>query len=171
MILGISGLIAAYALLAVLLLSVNLYSIWSWQVKAIAIIVTSAFYVVSYFSFPPLLGWPTAQTLPSHFRVLATEVYQPDKKTGEEGAIYLWIKEIEDITSPATPRAHVLPYSNPLHEKIINTQTKIDHGIPQLGEYEKDAAIKPVTIRTGETGQQSLDIQFYDLPDPLFPEK
>ena len=26
-------------------------------------------------------------------------------------------------------------------------------------------------INSSETGQKSLDIQFYDLPDPLFPEK
>ncbi|MCK5498953.1 MAG: hypothetical protein KAI77_07110, partial [Gammaproteobacteria bacterium] len=71
MTLGISGLIAAYIVLAVLLLSINLYSKWSWHVKAITIIITSAFYIVSYFSFPPLLGWPTKQALPSHFRLLS----------------------------------------------------------------------------------------------------
>ena len=44
MALGISGLIAAYILLAALLLSVNLYSKWSWQLKTITIIITSVFF-------------------------------------------------------------------------------------------------------------------------------
>ena len=171
MTLGIAGLVAAYVLLAILLLSVNLYSTWSWQVKVVAVVVTSLFYLVSYFSFPPLLGWPTAQALPERFRLIAAEAYQPDKKTGEEGAVYLWAKKIKDLTAHTTPRAYVLPYSNPLHEKIINAQIKIKRGIPQLGEYEKGIMMIPTNFSSKETGQQSLDIQFYDLPDPLFPEK
>lgn len=170
MTLGISGLIAAYILLAALLLSVNLYSKWSWQLKTITIIITSVFYIISYISFPPLLGWPTNQKLPAHFRLLATEVHQPDKLTGEEGSVFLWLKEVEDITALVLPRAYVLPYSSLLHEKIINVQSKIDRGIPQLGEYEEDSMRREV-INSSETGQKSLDIQFYDLPDPLFPEK
>jgi len=170
MTLGISGLIAAYILLAVLLLSINLYSKWSWQLKGMTIIITSVFYIVSYFSFPPLLGWPTSQKLPAHFRLLATEVHQPDKFTGEEGSVYLWLKEVEDITSRVSPRAYVIPYSSLLHEKIINVQTKIDRGIPQLGEYEENMMRQEV-VDSSEIGQKSLDIKFYDLPDPLFPDK
>ena len=171
MTLGISGLVAAYILIAVLLLSVNLYSKWSWQVKGIMIIITSAFYIISYLSFPPLLGWPTDQNLPSHFRLLSSEVHQPDKLAGTEGAVYLWLKEVEDITTYVMPRAYVLPYSNLLHERIINDQSKIDQGIPQLGEYEEDESLGVEVLDSSETGQESLDIQFYDLPDPLFPEK
>ena len=171
MTLGISGLVAAYIVLAVLLLSINLYSKWSWQVKAITIVLTSSFYVISYLSFPPLLGWPTKQALPSHFRLLSSEVHQPDKLTGEDGAIYLWAKEIEDITTQILPRAYALPYSNSLHEKIISAQSKIDRGIPQLGEYEEDDFMKIEVLDSSETGQESLNIQFYDLPDPLFPDK
>ena len=171
MTLGISGLIAAYTVLAVLLLSINLYSKWSWQVKAITIIVTSAFYVISYFSFPPLLGWPTKQVLPSHFRLLSSEVHQPDKLRGTDGAIYLWLKEVEDITTYVLPRAYVLPYSSLLHERIIRVQSKIDHGIPQLGEYDEDDSMRQEVIDSPEIGKESLNINFYDLPDPLFPDK
>jgi len=171
MTLGISGLIAAYIVLAALLLSINLYSKWSWRVKTITIVVTSAFYVISYYSFPPLLGWPTNQSLPSHFRLLSTEVHQPDKLSETDGAVYLWLKEIEDITTYVLPRAYVLPYSNLLHEKIISTQSKIDRGIPQLGEYEKDDSMRQEVLDSSEIGKESLNIQFYDLPDPLFPDK
>jgi hypothetical protein len=171
MTLGISGLISTYIMLAILLLSINLYSKWSWQVKAITIIITSTFYVISYFSFPPLLGWPTSQSLPLHFRLISSEVRQPDKITGSEGAVYLWLKEVEDITTYTMPRAYVLPYSNLLHERIISAQSKIDRGIPQLGEYEEDDSMRQEALDSPETGKESLNIQFYDLPDPLFPDK
>lgn len=171
MTLGIVGLLAAYVLLAILLLSVNLYSQWSWWVKSIAIVITSIFYAVSYFSFPHLLGWPTQQELPKHFRLLSSEVQQPDKLTGADGVIYLWLKEVKDITKRNSPRAYELAYSEWLHERVIRAQAKIDRGVPQLGEYEEDVDALRTPVNTSETGQESLDIQFYDLPDPLLPAK
>lgn len=170
MTLGITGLTVAYVLLAVLLLSVNLYSKWSWQVKSILIVITSIFYGVCYFSFPPLLGWPTSQTLPSHFQLLSSEIRQPDKLSGNEGAVFLWLKRIEDITDYEPPRAYELPYSKNLHTKIIGAQIKIRHGIPQLGEYEDDPDLQE-SAYAEETGKKSMDIQFYDMPEPLFPDK
>ena len=113
MTLGITGIIAAYILLAVLLLSINLYSKWPWQLKAGAIVITSAFYVITYFSFPALLGWPTTQDPPAQFRLLAAHVEQPDK--------------------------------------------------------EPDDAFAEVTEQ--KRGVKSIKIEFYDLPDPLFPDK
>ena len=54
--LGVTGLIAAYVLIALLLLSINLYSNWSWKVKACSIVVATLFYVITYLSFPPCWG-------------------------------------------------------------------------------------------------------------------
>ena len=89
MTLGITGIISAYILLALLLLSINLYSKWSWQIKAATIVLTSVFYVVTYYSLPGLLGWPTSQNPPAQFRLLAAHVEQPDKEKNTTGAIYL----------------------------------------------------------------------------------
>ena len=170
MTLGITGIITAYVLLALLLLSINLYSKWSWQVKAFTIILTSAFYVITYFSFPPLLGWPTTQNPPQRFRLISAHVTQPNKETGEDGAVYLWLSEIEDMTSTGEPRAYMLKYSNELHEKIINVNAKLDKDIAQLGEFkEPDDAFNDVVEQ--KRGMKSVHIEFYDLPDPLFPDK
>ena len=170
MILGITGIITAYVLIGLLLLSINLYSKWSWQVKAFTIVITSVFYIVTYFSFPPLLGWPTTQYPPQQFRLIAAHVAQPNKETGEEGAVYLWLTEIEDMTTTGEPRAYKLDYSNELHEKIINVNTKLDKDIAQLGEFkEPDDAFNEVTEQ--KRGMKSVHIEFYDLPDPLFPDK
>ncbi len=170
MTLGISGIIAAYILLALLLLSINLYSKWSWQVKAITIILTSAFYLVSYYSFPPLLGWPTSQNPPAQFRLIAAHVSQPNKELGEDGSIFLWLTEIENMTDSPKPRAYELEYSNELHEKIINVQAKMDKDIAQMGEFkEPDDTFNQVDEQ--RRGVKSVKIEFYDLPDPLFPDK
>jgi hypothetical protein len=168
--LGITGIIAAYILLALLLLSINLYSKWSWQVKAAAIIITSAFYVISYYSFPPLLGWPTTQNPPAQFRLIAAHVVQPNKEAGKEGAVYLWLTEIENMTDLPEPRAYELQYSNELHERIVNVKSKLDKDIAQMGEFkDPDDTFNQVTEQ--KRGVKSVHIEFYDLPDPLFPDK
>ena len=170
MTLGITGIVTAYILIAVLLLSINLYSKWSWKIKALTIVLTSIFYVVTYFSFPPLLGWPTSQYPPAQFRLIAAHVVQPNKETGEDGAVYLWLTEIEDMTSSGIPRAYELEYSEELHEKIINVNAKLDKDIAQLGEFkEPDDTFNQVNEQ--KRGVKSVHIEFYDLPDPLFPDK
>ena len=170
MIIGITGIISAYILIGLLLLSINLYSNWSWRVKATSIIITSAFYIITYFSFPPLLGWPTTEKLPLQFRLISAHVEQPNKETGKKGFIYLWIAEIENMSSTYAPRAYELDYSNELHEKIINVKSKLDKDIAQLGEFkEPDDTMNQVDEQ--RRGVKSVYIEFYDLPDPLFPEK
>ncbi len=170
MILGITGIIAAYILLGILLLSINLYSKWSWPVKAVTIIITSVFYVVTYYSFPPLLGWPTSQQPPAQFRLIAAHVSQPNKEMGKEGSIYLWLTEIKNMTDSPEPRAYELQYSNELHEKIINVNAKLDKDIAQLGEF-KDPDDTFNQVDEQKRGVKSVEIEFYDLPDPLFPDK
>lgn len=169
--LGLAGLVAAYVLLALLLLSINLYSNWAWPVKAATIIITSIFYLVAYFSIPPMLGWPTSAELPGKFKLNAIHVVQPDKLTNEDGAIYLWLTEIEDLEATGIPRAYELPYSDPLYKAVNEARTKMKKGIEQLGETKKpdDDAVK--IDKKGKTTQTSTPIKFYDLPDPMFPEK
>ena len=169
--LGITGLVAAYILIALLLLSINLYSNWSWKVKACSIVVTTLLYVVTYLSFPPLLGWPTGAPPPERFRLIGADIVQPDKSTGAEGMIYLWLKDMDDLSGRTQPRAYKLTYSAGLHEIVIAAKSKLNKGMQQLGEFKlpADANIREVDTRRG--GQKSVQIEFFDLPDPLFPEK
>ena len=170
--LGISGLVTAYVLVALLLLSINLYSNWSWQVKAGTVIITSLFYVVTYFSFPPLLGWATEQEPPEKFRILAVHVNQPNKITGSEGAVYLWTAGIENLATDIEPRAYKFDYSNELHERILQVKSKLNKNILQLGEFEdpEDMSLENLEQKT-RTSQVSTKLRFYDLPDPLIPDK
>ncbi len=169
--LGVSGLIAAYILTAVLLLSINLYSNWSWKVKAGTIIITSLFYIITYISYPELLGWPTPDNPPERSRLIATHVEQPDKITGAEGSIYIWITRIDNLASSNPPRAFRLEYSNDLHEKIVNVNSKLDKNIAQLVEFEDHDNVIDELRDAPRSGQKSVNIKFYDLPDPMFPDK
>lgn len=168
--LGITGIIAAYILLAILLLSIDLYSKWAWPIKAGAVILTSAFYVITYYSMPALLGWPTKQDPPAQFRLLAAHVEQPNKEENTSGAIYLWLSKINNMTELSEPRAYEFEYSPELHEKIINVDAKLDNNIAQIGEFkEPDDVFNQVAEQ--KRGVKSIKIEFYDLPDPLFPDK
>ena len=170
--LGITGLIAAYVLVALLLLSINLYSNWSWKVKAASIVVTTVLYVVTYLSFPPLLGWPTGEPPPQRFRLVAADVVQPDKLTGAEGMIYLWLKDLDDLSGRSRPRSYQFPYSTELHENVIAAKSKMEKGMQQLGEFKvpHDPNIRKVD-RLTRIGQESAEIEFFDIPNPLIPDK
>ena len=172
-ILGITGIITAYVLLGLLLISLNLYSKWPWYIKSSAIVITSYFYIVTYISMPPLLGWPTDQTPPERFRLISTYVEQPNKLTGDEGGIYLWLTEIDDLSETPEPRAYKFPYSDPFHEDILKAQSKLNRSILQLGEFkdeEEAGSLENLELKS-RTTNVSAKISFYDLPDPLFPEK
>lgn len=122
-------------------------------------------------SFSPLLGWATEDEPTLRFRLIAAYVHQPDKLTGDEGSIYIWVTKLEDLTSVQTPRSHKLPYTEALHEKVINANAKLDKGIAQLGEFKKQPNFAMIGNDEAKAGLISDQIQFYDLPDPLFPDK
>lgn len=170
--LGVIGLVAAYILTVLLLLSINLYSNWSWKVKAGSIGAAMLLYIVTYVSIPPLLGWPTSESLPQRFRLVAAEVLQPDKATGAKGKIYLWLKGLEGAADRGRPRAYELPYSSQLHEAVLKAKSKLDKGMQQLGEMKESMDPDAREVDTySRMGQESVEIDFYDLPDPLIPEK
>ncbi len=170
--LGTSGLVAAYVVVALLLLLLNLYTPWSWRVKATLIAVVSLFYAVSYFSLPPLLGWPTDAELPKRFNLAAIYVQEPDKSSGREGEIFLWATDMAEGPRGAEPRAYRVPFSGELHARVVEAGNKMRKGLPQLGEVREEQ-VGPHAKPTDETqgGQKSVAIEFFDLPDPLFPEK
>lgn len=187
--LGTSGLVAAYVVVAMLLLVLNLNARWSWVVKALAIVAVSALYVVTYYSLPPLLGWPTSQQLPKRFNLLAVYVQEPEKTSGRTGEILLWAADMAAGPRGADPRAYRVPFTPALHQKVEEAGNKIRKGLPQLGELREEKIPEHATPATASQGaqkqasapgkpadsahggQDSVVIEFYDLPDPLFPEK
>jgi hypothetical protein len=81
------------------------------------------------------------------------------------------VAQIDNLASPSPPRAHRLEYSNELHEMVIKANSKLNKGIAQLGEAEDNDNIIDDLRDAPRSGQVSIKIQFYDLPDPMFPDK
>jgi hypothetical protein len=182
---------AAYVVVAVLLLSLNLTSLWRWWIKASAIIVTTAFFGISVQAINGLTGWPTTQKLPARFNVLWTAIVEPDKKTNNPGWIYLWAAELDANNVPATrPRSYQLPYSDSLMRKITQAQEKRERGVDVMGRVDDG---QPVTrdelkkdIKMGKNTKEgeeltaaetvpfmddSARLNFEELPPVLLPDK
>ena len=158
----------AYAVLAVLLLNVGFFSRISRWFKLVLCLLVIGFYFVHFTSLRDLLGWPTQAVLPEKFLLIAAEINEPNKETGDGGSIYIWATTIRDRSPVGPPRAYVVDYDKALHEKLNIAKTGQRKGIPQLGEVTE----RPSTLFSLKTTSSTAEnIEIYDLPDPVLPEK
>jgi hypothetical protein len=124
----------AYVVMAVLLLCMGLTSRFAWWIKGVVIVITSAFFIESFFATKSLLGWPGTGQLPHRFQLLWTRVVEPDPKVADPGAIYLWVEELDENNVPSgTPRSFKLKYSPPLADRSNKAKDEIMAGNPQEG--------------------------------------
>lgn len=178
--------VAAYVVIAILLLSLNLTSRWRWWIKGAAILVTGAFFIVTYFSIVGLLGWPSEARPPDRFAVIATRVVEPNAFTGDPGAVYLWLEEIDDNNViVGEPRNYAFPFSEALAEAANEAQEMLNAGEEVAGEAQDPEETEEVTPAegapdVGEPGGQGqgggyvpIDfvLIFSDLPPVALPTK
>jgi hypothetical protein len=124
----------AYALLGVLLLVICVFAKVPWQVKAGLVVLTSAFYTVSFFATRGLLGWSSSDPLPPTFRLLGARIVEPHTLPGDPGSIYLWVEALDEDNYPTgIPRAYRLPYSAHLAKKTETAVQASAVGVPQGG--------------------------------------
>jgi len=160
------GLVTAYALLGVLLLSLNLKSGWRWPIKAAAIAITTAFFVVAFVAIEAMLGWPTEAAPPARFRLHAALVREPERGTNHAGTIYLWLSprnEHGEVTGP--PRAYALPYSRELHEATARARNRMQDG------RRVDGKAVPRTADYGHYGSRGVRVELFEAPTPELPPK
>jgi hypothetical protein len=183
---------AAYVMIGALLLVVALAAPLTWPVKAAAIVVTSLFFVEAFFATKDLLGWPRSGALPARFQLLWARVVEPDSKTGDRGAIYLWIEEVDDNNVPdGVPRSYRLPYSRVLADRSAKARDEIIRGKPQQGSADDIGAeeIKDAKAEAAKSGsriepglttvdldqfqllQQAQRVEFAPMPLPSLPPK
>ena len=184
---------AAYVLIGVLLLALGFTARLAWWVKAAAIVVTSVFFVEVFFATKDLLGWPRTGPLPPRFQLLWVRVVEPDLKSANAGAIYLWIEEVDDNNVPdGVPRSYRVPYSRPLADRAAKARDEIMSGKPQQGLAEdlpggdKEREAKSDQQQAGsrsEPGlttvdpdqfrllQQAQRVEFSPMPVPTLPPK
>ena len=124
----------SYAVIGALLLIVLVYARLPWPVKAVAVIVTSAFYVVSFNATRGLLGWASQDRLPTAFKLLQTRIVEPHSLEGDPGSIYLWVEQLDKDNRPSgIPRAFRVPYNDRLADKTHAAENEIALGHPQGG--------------------------------------
>jgi hypothetical protein len=124
----------SYALIGALLLLVLVYARLPWSAKAFAVIVTSAFYIVSFIGARGLLGWASEDKLPASFKLLHARIVDPHTVEGDPGSVYLWVEALDDDNRPSgVPRAYRLPYSDALADKTHTAENQIAAGHPQGG--------------------------------------
>jgi hypothetical protein len=124
----------SYALIGALLLIVLVHARLHWSAKAVAVLVTSAFYIASFVGARGLLGWATVDRLPAAFKLLQARIVEPHSLEGDPGAIYLWVETLDDGNRPSgVPRAYRLPYRGSLAEKADKAIAEIAAGRPQGG--------------------------------------
>lgn len=170
----ILSLVASYVALAVLLLAMLVYSRAHWMMKAAVVVLVSVFYPISYFSLMELLGWPTAQRLPDRFRLVSAQVYEPDERSGRQGAIYLWVASLSENAGRVTPRAYEVTYSEGLHKKVESAKKSLDQGTQQMGEVKEEAPTGLIPLRITDlsrTAAVATDISFHALSETVLPEK
>lgn len=162
--LGLTGLVFAYGALAALLLSLYLYSNWRWWINAVATLGLTMFYIASYLSFPPLLGWPTNHDVPQQFRLLAFSVE-------ENEGIYIWANDLSKGVQIGAPRAYILPYNKQLHEDIQIAGTKLRRGISIVGEITTfEPSPLPQSADKTPGSKIAQTVTFLDAPESLIPD-
>ena len=130
----ILALALGYALIGGLLLAVLVFARIPWPIKATAIAMTSAFYIVVFFSVRGLMGWGAIDPLPPYFKLLGARIVEPHSLAGDDGAIYLWVEELDADNYPSgAPRAFRLPYSVKIAEKAEVAIKASADGKPQGG--------------------------------------
>lgn len=174
MILGIGQLVTAYVVLAAILALLVIFSTLSWLKKAALIVVTSAAYLVLYFSFPPLLGWPTHDALPKRFNLIALYAQEPDSVTGARGNIYFWVTD--KTTGSRNPRGYIVDYDPELHALAKDARAKLQRNVPQVGEAQSgDEADLTKMGKPGEEKQgakaHKFTVKFFDAAPDAPPSK
>jgi hypothetical protein len=124
----------SYALIGALLLVILVYARLPWSAKAVAVAVTSAFYIASFIGVRGLLGWASVDKLPVTFKLLQSRIVEPHSLECDPGSIYLWVESLDEGNRPSgVPRAYRLPYSGNLAEKTDKAASEIAAGRAQGG--------------------------------------
>jgi hypothetical protein len=128
------ALAVSYALIGALLLAILVYSRLPWRAKAVAVVVTSVFYIATFAGTRSLLGWATTERLPPNFKLLHSRIVDPHTVEGDQGSIYLWIEALDADNRPSgVPRAYRLPYTDRLAERTHEAERQMAIGHPQGG--------------------------------------
>ncbi len=120
----------------ILVLSLLLFLLFKSQIgvtsKFLILSLASAFFIVQYKSLHQFMGWPSTAQLPEDFILIATNVREPNKQTGDKGIMYWWVRESRDLTQP--PRVYQLPYKAELQQLTETIVKEQKEGAQYIGK-------------------------------------
>lgn len=125
MIWSMLGLLAGFILVLGFLYYLLIKTELAVGLKFVAILVVTVFYWVQYQTLQQYMGWPTTDKLPAEFVLIATDIHEPNKQTGEKGVMYWWVRDSADAKQP--PRVYQLPFESSLHkqgDQVVEEQKK-----------------------------------------------
>jgi len=170
-----------------------------WLLKTAIIGVVAYIGICIWITLPTFEGWSTKSPLPVKFEIKWADVKEPNKKTGDNGVIFVWIQSLcvaetktftIDSLKPffvvlhqrdqiKEPRLHQLPYSRSGHQQANEIQNIIKDGGKFFGTTNKGGTGKEGQngngdgSNSGDGGSLSQEQvpMFYQLPPPHFPAK
>lgn len=144
-----------------------LWSRWPAWLKTMLVVGVTAFYFFADEVVHDVWGWPSGDSLPERFVLLAAVIDEPNAK--RPGAVFVWVNALEDGKPAAQPRAFRLPYSKDVHALLNEGMKKIREGVSQLGSSEPRRGKSGLSwLRPGSDEQV---VKLRDLPQPQLPEK
>jgi hypothetical protein len=153
--------------LAFLTLLALLWSRWPGWLKGVLVVGVTVFYFFANEVVHEMWGWPSGDTLPARFVLLAAVIEEPNAK--RPGALYVWVNALEDGRPSAQPRAFLLPYSKDVHALLNEGMKKIREGVSQVGTSEPKVGRHALSwLRPGSDEQ---NVKLRDMPVPQLPEK
>jgi len=164
-----SGLLWLYVALVFVAGLALVFSRWGRLAKAALVLLVTGLYFLADQQLAGVWGWPSRDSLPERFVLLAVVVEEPTKKS--DGALYVWVNGIDPVKGQPQrePRAHRLPYTKDLHALLNEGMKKARQGVTQMGTAEPKRGPKGLSwLRPGSDEQQ---VKIRDLPAPQLPEK
>ncbi len=185
----------AFLILVVVLLWLIVHLKGKFWIKLTFVSVATYYCIVLWYSLATFAGWSSSEELPAEFQVQWIVIKEPNKKTGHDGAIYLWISDIENKAESRNilnflgynaqkgePRSFKIRYTRELHERAAGAMGMLRRGIPVkgtaiTGEKEDGGA---ETGRGGRRGDgdgrggfyhNEQEVEFHILPPPRSPDK
>ncbi len=154
----------ALAFLCVLALVASRWPVWA---KALLVGAVTAFYFGADGTLEGVWGWPSKQSLPERFVLLAAVIEEPSKNN--TGALHVWVNALSNGKPDRQPRAYTLPYSKDLHALLDEGMKKARQGVTQMGSSEPKQGPRGFAWLRPASDEQAVKIR--DLPVPQLPEK
>ena len=166
---GIIGLSASFLLLVALILWLIILSKGKfWIIKSIVITAATIFSIIVLLSLKDFIGWPSKSKVPQEFQLHWAIIDEPNKIKNTEGAIYMWITKLDKKNkNKGLPRAYKIKYTRKNHEEIMKGLIALGDGVQQKGKMVK--VEEDIDIEEDLSNLQEIEI--YELPKPLLPEK